>query len=198
MPRTRRSILGLSLLAAASPRVRGAEDAYSAEIKTSMGTITIELFRSVVPYTTQNFMDLALGKKEWVDPRTKKRTRAKLYDGTSFHRIIRGQFIQGGDPAGTGFGNPGFSIRDEIVPTLKFDRAGRVAMANSGPNTNGCQFFITTDSIPSLNGQYTIFGQVRGGMDVVEKIERVPKIGERPRDPVRILSVSISAGVKAH
>ncbi len=172
-------------------RAGAAEKGPFAVIETSMGDITIKLYQKETPNTVRNFIELATGKKEWTDPRTKKKTRARLYDGTSFHRVIPGQLIQGGDPAGTGFGNPGYRIADEILATMKFDRPGRVAMANSGPNTSGCQFFITEFNMPSLNEQYTIFGQVTKGMDVVEKIARVKRLGERPRDPVMIKKVEI-------
>lgn len=171
--------------------VRAADKGPTAIVKTSMGDITIKLFARETPNTVRNFIDLATGRKEWTDPRTRKKSKAPLYDGTSFHRILPGQLIQGGDPAGTGFGNPGFTIRDEILVTLKFDRPGRVAMANSGPNTSGCQFFITEFNMPSLNEQYTIFGQVTQGMDVVEKIAKVKRLGERPRDLITIKTIEI-------
>jgi len=162
-----------------------------AVIETSMGSITIKLFAEVTPNTVRNFIGLATGKKEWTDPRTRKKTTAKLYDGTGFHRVIPGELIQGGDPLGTGSGGPGYRIPDEILPTLKFDRSGRVGMANTGPNSGGSQFFITLDRMPLLNDQYTIFGQVVKGMDVVANISKVKRLGERPRDPVLIKTITI-------
>jgi peptidyl-prolyl cis-trans isomerase A (cyclophilin A) len=116
-----------------------------------------------------------------------------LYPGTVFHRVIPNFMIQGGDPLGTGMGDPGFTLPDEIAPALKFDVPGRMAMANVGrPHTGGCQFFITEVPYPSLNGGYTIFGQVVDGQDVVNKIAHVPTgANDLPRTPVRLISVVI-------
>ena len=132
-----------------------------AVIKTNMGTIEIELFEKQTPKTVENFIGLA---------------NKGYYDGVIFHRVIDNFMIQGGDPTGTGRGGKSLwnnAFEDEIVDTLKFDKVGLFAMANSGPNTNGSQFFITTVKTPHLNGNHTIFGKVINGMDVVNAIGKV-------------------------
>jgi peptidyl-prolyl cis-trans isomerase A (cyclophilin A) len=127
---------------------------------TSMGRMTCKLFTKEAPQTTANFVGLAEGTKDWTDPATHQKMHGKpLYNGTTFHRVIPGFMIQGGDPLGNGQGDPGYYISDEFDPNLNFDLPGRLAMANSGPNTDGSQFFITTDPYPSLDQHYTIFGQ---------------------------------------
>jgi peptidyl-prolyl cis-trans isomerase A (cyclophilin A) len=127
---------------------------------TTMGRLTCRLFDKEAPLTVANFIGLATGAKEWTDPSTlKKVTSVPFYDGTTFHRVIPGFMIQGGDRLGTGEGDAGFYIPDEISPTLRFVVPGRVAMDNSGPGTDGSQFFITEDAQPALDGKYTIFGQ---------------------------------------
>ena len=145
--------------------------------ETSLGNFTAELFEKQAPKTVANFIGLAEGTKDYTDPRTKQLTKGKpYYNGVIFHRVIEGFMIQGGDPTGTGSGGPGYTIPDEIVRDLNFDREGRLAMANTGrPNTGSAQFFVTVVPYPSLNGGYTVFGQVVEGMDVVHKIETVPK-----------------------
>jgi peptidyl-prolyl cis-trans isomerase A (cyclophilin A) len=127
---------------------------------TSMGRLTCKLFDKEAPLTVASFVGLATGSKTWTDPVTlEKRTGVPFYDGTTFHRVIPGFMIQGGDRLGTGEGDAGFYIPDEISPALRFDIPGRLAMANSGPGTDGSQFFITQNATPQLNGNYTIFGQ---------------------------------------
>jgi peptidyl-prolyl cis-trans isomerase A (cyclophilin A) len=162
-------------------------------LQTTMGDITCTLFADKAPMTVENFIGLATGAKEWTNPisRTKK-TNTPLYDGTIFHRVIPGFMIQGGDPAGNGTGDPGYKFRDETTPDLKFDRPGRLAMANSGPNTNGSQFFITEAPTPHLNGRHTIFGQCEP-VSLVEKIARVPRdpSNDKPFQAVRITHVKI-------
>jgi peptidyl-prolyl cis-trans isomerase A (cyclophilin A) len=139
-----------------------------------------------------NFVELAEGGREWTNPRTRTTSKDKLYDGTIFHRVITGFMIQGGDPLGTGTGGPGYAFADEIHPDLRFDKPYLLAMANSGPGTNGSQFFITTAPTPWLNGKHTIFGEVTGGADVVEKISRVQTVpGDRPVKDVVLQSVTI-------
>jgi peptidyl-prolyl cis-trans isomerase A (cyclophilin A) len=129
-------------------------------IDTTMGRLTCKLFDKEAPLTVANFIGLATGTKQWTDPSTlKKITSVPFYDGTTFHRVIPGFMIQGGDRLGTGEGDAGYYIPDEISPTLRFDVPGRLAMANSGPGTDGSQFFITEDAQPALDGKYTIFGQ---------------------------------------
>lgn len=127
---------------------------------TTMGRLTCKLFDKEAPLTSANFVGLATGTKTWTDPASAKQVQGEpFYDGTTFHRVIPGFMIQGGDRLGTGEGDAGFYIPDEIVPSLRFDVAGRLAMANSGPGTDGSQFFITEAPNSSLDGNYTIFGQ---------------------------------------
>ncbi|MDR2191462.1 MAG: peptidylprolyl isomerase [Endomicrobium sp.] len=144
----------------------------NATIETNLGTIKIKLLPENAPITVANFTELAKGTKEWTDPKTGKKVKKKFYDGLIFHRVIPQFMIQGGCPIGKGTGGPGYKFQDEIDPNLKFDRAGILAMANSGPNTNGSQFFITEIPTPWLNGNHTIFGYVSEGLDIVKKIAR--------------------------
>jgi cyclophilin family peptidyl-prolyl cis-trans isomerase len=162
-------------------------------INTSMGTITAELFEKVTPNTVRNFIGLARGSRPWLDPKTRQMVTRPLYQNITFHRVIPDFMIQTGDPTGIGNHNCGFLLPDEIVPTLKFDRPGRLAMANTGtPNSGACQFFITDAPYPSLNGGYTVFGQVVDGQNVVGKIARVIRDGnDKPRFPVRLLDVNV-------
>lgn len=159
--------------------------------KEPMGSIVLKLYEIESPVTVRNFVDLALGRKAWTDPKTGARTRRPLYNGLTFHRVIPGFMIQGGDPLGTGTGGTDV-IKDEFHPTLKFDVPGRLAMANAGPNTGSCQFFITEVPTPHLNGKHTIFGQVVEGQDLVGKIARVPRDGrDKPNVPVVMTRVTI-------
>ena len=132
--------------------------------------------RPTRPITVKNFIELAEGKREWTHPTTRAKSRDKLYDGTIFHRVIPDFMIQGGDPAGTGMGGPGYRFQDETKGSPhKFDKPGKLAMANSGPNTNGCQFFITVAPTAWLTGNHTIFGEVVEGQEIVKKISLVPR-----------------------
>ena len=161
---------------------------------TSMGRITCQFYQKQAPNTVANFIGLATGAKDWTDPATKKVQHKKpMYDGTTFHRVIPEFMIQGGDPTGTGMGDPGYAFNDEIDPNLTFDRPGRLAMANSGPHTNGSQFFITEAPYESLNGHYSLFGQCdEPGIEVVKAIARVPRdADDKPRDPVMLKKVTI-------
>jgi len=163
-------------------------------IDTSMGRITCQFFQKQAPNTVANFIGLATGTKDWTDPNSKKVQHHKpLYDGTIFHRVIPDFMIQGGDPTGTGMGDPGYAFDDETDPNLTFDRPGRMAMANSGPNTNGSQFFITESAYDSLNGHYSLFGQCDdASVTVVKAIARVPRDSDdKPRDPVVLKKVTI-------
>ncbi len=144
-----------------------------AVFETNHGKIVCELFEKAAPKTVVNFIGLAEGTKEFTDPQTKEKGKKRFFDGTIFHRVIKDFMIQGGDPTGTGRGNPGYRFEDEFDPGLKFDRAGRLAMANSGANTNGSQFFITHKATPWLNNKHTIFGQVIEGQKVVDEIGNV-------------------------
>lgn len=164
---------------------------------TTAGKLRCTLFEKETPITVANFIDLATGKKDWKNPvsgATKHNT--PLYDGTIFHRVIPEFMIQGGDPRGDGTGDPGYKFQDEFVDTLKFDRPGRLAMANSGPNTNGSQFFITEGLTAHLNGRHTIFGQCDdASIALVKKIARVPRDpNDRPFQPIRITHLTIVRG----
>ncbi len=160
---------------------------------TSEGKIVCRLFEKDAPKTVQNFIDLAEGKREWTHPTTRKKGKERLYDGTIFHRVIPNFMIQGGDPAATGFGGPGYQFEDETKGSAhKFDKSGKLAMANAGPNTNGSQFFITVAPTPWLTGNHTIFGEVVEGQDVVEKIVNVPRANQdKPLKDVTVKSVTI-------
>lgn len=158
----------------------------------SLEDIIIKLFPEEAPNTVANFKGLATGRKEYRDPQTGQWVREKFYDGLAFHRIIPDFMIQGGDPLGTGKGGPGYQFDCEISPELSFDRPGRLAMANAGPDTNGSQFFITVAPTPWLDGNHTIFGQVVEGMDTVVKISQMPTgSGDRPVEPVIMERVQI-------
>ncbi|MFP5235967.1 MAG: peptidylprolyl isomerase [Acidobacteriota bacterium] len=161
---------------------------------TSMGRITCQFFEKQAPNAVANFIALAKGTKTYTDPRTGKKVTGKpFYDGTTFHRVIPEFMIQGGDPTGTGMGDAGYSFDDEIDPNLNFDVPGRLAMANSGPNTNGSQFFITELPQPSLDQKYTIFGQCdEPSVNVVKTIARVQTDDrDKPVVPVMLDKVTI-------
>ena len=160
---------------------------------TSEGNFTARLFDDEAPNTVANFTGLADGSKEWTDPRSGKKTNAKYYDGTLFHRVIADFMIQGGDPLGQGTGGPGYTFPDEFSPKLRHDRPGLLSMANRGPNTGGGQFFITLVPTPWLDNKHAIFGEIVAGLDVVEKIGRIAtsKPGDRPLTPITVTSVTI-------
>jgi peptidyl-prolyl cis-trans isomerase A (cyclophilin A) len=182
----------------AAPKAAAAPAATTAVIKTSMGDITVRLFPDKAPKTVENFVGLATGTKEWTDPKTGKKVKGKpLYSGTVFHRVIPNFMAQGGDPLGTGIGGPGYQFEDEFDPSLKFDRAGLLAMANAGPGTNGSQFFITVVPTPWLTHRHTIFGEVTSGMDVVQKIVSVDRDAmDRPKKEIKIKKIEIQAPKK--
>jgi len=140
--------------------------------QTSAGSITCRLLEQEAPETVANFVGLATGSKEWTDPRTGEKTKKPLYDGTIFHRVIPNFMIQGGDPLGTGTGDPGYRFKDEFQSGRRFDKPGLLAMANAGANTNGSQFFITEVPTPHLNNKHTIFGECIQGFELVPKIAR--------------------------
>jgi peptidyl-prolyl cis-trans isomerase A (cyclophilin A) len=170
-------------------------EALTATLATTQGTVTVRLFADQAPKTVRNFVELAEGTKEWTNPQTRTQTKDRLYDGTIFHRVITNFMIQGGDPLGTGTGGPGYKFGDEIHPDLQFDRPYLLAMANSGPGTNGSQFFVTTVPTPWLTGKHTIFGEVIDGADIVDKISRVQTVpGDRPVQDVVLQSVTVSRG----
>jgi len=160
---------------------------------TSEGNIVCRLFEKEAPVTIKNFTELAEGKRSWKDNVSGKGGSGPLYSGTIFHRVIPGFMIQGGDPSGTGMGGPGYKFQDETHGSPhKFDKKGKLAMANAGPNTNGSQFFITVAPTEWLTGKHTIFGEVVEGQDVVDKIANVPRgAQDRPRTNVVLQSVTI-------
>ena len=165
-----------------------------AVLHTNHGDITVDLFPDHAPKTVANFTELAEGSREWVDPRTREKTTAKLYDGTVFHRVIEGFMIQGGDPLGQGTGGPGYRFGDEFHPDLSFNRPYLLAMANAGPGTNGSQFFITVTNTPHLNNKHTIFGEVAddASRQVVDAIATAPTArGDRPVEDIVITSVEV-------
>lgn len=160
---------------------------------TTEGKITCRLFEKEAPVTVKNFTDLAEGTREWKDRVSGKGGAGPLYSGTIFHRVIPNFMIQGGDPSGTGMGDPGYRFQDETKGSpYSFDKPGKLAMANSGPNTNGSQFFITVAATTWLTGKHTIFGEVVEGQDVVDKIANVPRNRQdRPNKDVVLQSVTI-------
>jgi len=160
---------------------------------TSEGNFTVRLFDAETPNTVANFTGLADGSKEWTDPRSGRKVKQPYFNGTVFHRVIEGFMIQGGDPLGQGTGGPGYNFADEFHPKLRHDKAGILSMANSGPNTNGGQFFITLAATPWLNDKHSVFGEVVEGMDVVKKIgnTQTTKPADRPVTPITIQSVTI-------
>lgn len=164
-----------------------------AVLDTTKGKIKIKLQHILAPRTVDNFVTLAEGTKDIKDPETGRMTNYKFFDGLTFHRVVRGFVIQGGDPKGDGTGGPGYTFPDEIVKTLKHNKPGIVSMANAGPNTNGSQFFITVAPAPRLDGTYSVFGEVVEGMDVVKAINEVKtdRSNDKPIEPVTIKTVKI-------
>jgi cyclophilin family peptidyl-prolyl cis-trans isomerase len=176
----------------------------TATIETTHGDITVELFEERAPRTVENFIGLATGADDyeaaeiepgsgaWKDPESDEKRIDPLYEGVDFHRIIEDFMIQGGDPTGTGRGGPGYQFDDEFHDELTHDEAGTLSMANSGPNTNGSQFFITLDAQPHLDGKHAVFGQVIEGMDVIEEIGSLPTDrNDAPREDVGIESIDV-------
>ena len=164
----------------------------SAHFTTSEGNFTIRLFDQEVPNTVANFVGLAEGTKEWTDPKSGQKVKRPFYDGLIFHRVIRDFMIQGGDPLGSGMGGPGYKFGDEFSPKLKHSKPGILSMANSGPNTNGSQFFITLVPTSWLDNKHAVFGEVVSGMDVIEKIGGTATgAADRPVKPITIQSVKI-------
>ena len=176
---------------ASSPPAASTEP--TAIIHTTAGDLHCTLFPKIAPIGVENFIGLADGHKDWTSPTSHaKKHGVPLYDGTIFHRVIPSFMIQGGDPAGNGTGDPGYKFKNETSPTVTFDRPGRLAYANAGPDTNGSQFFITEVPYPSLNGGYTIFGQCDDdAVELVKKIARMATDGERPLRPIKITHIEI-------
>ena len=164
----------------------------TAILHTTMGDITVDLHAERAPQTVKNFIGLATGGREWTDPETGESVDGEpFYQDVPFHRVIEGFMIQTGDRTGTGRGGPGYQFDDEFHEELRHDRAGVVSMANSGPNTNGSQFFITLAPTPHLDDVHSVFGQVTEGMDVVEAIGSVETEETRPVDPLTLEAVSV-------
>ncbi|MEE8424297.1 MAG: peptidylprolyl isomerase [Elusimicrobiota bacterium] len=191
-----KSELAGSLLPPAAPGDRG----LYATLVTNRGDIVIRLLKDEAPIAVENFVGLATGAKEWTHPESGRKHSLPLYNGTKFFRVIPGFVIQGGDPTNTGYGGPGFRFGDEFYPGRMFNREGLVGLANSGPNTNGSQFFITLASLPWLTGKHTIIGEVVEGLEVVRKIAAAartkvdPQSGrqiDRPVKPQLLKSVRI-------
>ena len=164
-----------------------------ATLKTNQGDIVLRLFSNDAPKTVENFVGLAAGEKEWVHPGSGAKSKKPLYDGVIFHRVIPNFMIQGGDPLGQGTGDPGYKFEDEFQSGRRFDKPGILAMANSGPNSNGSQFFITVAPTPHLNNRHTIFGEVVQGYEVVVKISQMPRDRrDKPNEAVVIKKVQLS------
>jgi len=167
-----------------------------ATFHTTAGDLTCELFPKQAPKTVANFVGLATGTKQWTNPETRKKQQGvPLYNGTIFHRVLPNFMIQGGDPLGNGQGGPGYSFEDEFSPDLTFDVPGRLAIANSGPATNGSQFFITEVPTPHLDGKHTIFGQCTPeSIELVKQIARkaTDPRDNRPYDPVKINTIEFT------
>jgi peptidylprolyl isomerase len=172
------------------------EDGIYAEFNTNKGSFVAELYYQETPITVANFVSLAEGKThKMLDSAYQKK---KFYDGLIFHRVIKDFMIQGGDPSGTGSGNPGYAFPDEIVDSLTHDSKGILSMANAGPGTNGSQFFITLNETPWLDGKHTIFGKVVQNMEVIDSIGQVPTAGaDKPVEDVIIKTVTIIRKGKA-
>lgn len=166
-------------------------DGLVANIETTKGTFRCRLFSEEAPLAVANFVGLARGLRAWLDPKTGQWVRRPFYDGLTFHRVIPGFMIQGGCPLGDGTGGPGYAFRDEFHLRLRHDKPGRLSMANSGPNTNGSQFFITEAPTPWLDDHHTIFGECEP-LDLVKEIARVPATDTRPNEPVRIRAIRFS------
>ena len=164
----------------------------TATFKTSEGSFKVKLYDDKAPKTVANFTELAEGKKQWTDPKTKQKVTRPFYDGTIFHRVIENFMIQGGCPMGNGMGDPGYRFADEFGPGLRHDREGLLSMANAGPNTNGSQFFITLVPTPWLDNKHAIFGEVVEGMDIIRAIGKVKTAAQdRPAKEIKVESVTI-------
>jgi peptidyl-prolyl cis-trans isomerase A (cyclophilin A) len=171
-------------------------DKLYANFETTLGKIRAELYWEKAPVTVRNFVELAQGKKDWVDPKTGQKMNNKpLYDGTIFHRVIKNFMIQGGDPAGNGTGGPGYRFKDEFHPDLKHNKKGILSMANAGPNTNGSQFFITDEATPHLDNRHSVFGQAQDdeSLLVIGKIASVAtSAGDKPQSDIVLNKVIIT------
>ncbi len=169
------------------------QDRVTVTLQTSKGAIKVELYGDRAPRTVDNFVGLATGSRAWIDPETgDTATGIPLYQDVLFHRVIDGFMIQTGDPTGTGRGGPGYTFDDEFHEELRHDGPGVLSMANSGPDTNGSQFFITLEATPHLDGRHSVFGRVTAGLTVVRDIGSVETdADDQPVDPVVLKSVDI-------
>ncbi len=192
-------LLGMISLVASTSMMIGNPMASEAESKkpgtyavfhTTLGDFTAKLFDKEVPNTVANFVGLAEGTKDWIDPTTNKPVKKPFYNGLIFHRVIDGFMIQGGCPMGNGMGGPGYKFADEFHPSLRHSKAGILSMANSGPNTNGSQFFVTLGPTPHLDNKHAVFGEVVSGMDVVKKIGST-KVGPRDKPMQDVVMKSV-------
>ncbi|WP_420319840.1 peptidylprolyl isomerase [Flagellimonas sp.] len=183
------TLFSLVLLGCKSSKYADLGDGIFADIQTSQGDIIVKLEHEKTPVTVANFVSLAEGTNPYVADSLKGK---KYYDGIVFHRIIKDFMIQGGDPTGTGRGNPGYKFKDEIHDSLSHSKKGILSMANSGPKTNGSQFFITHKETPWLNGRHTVFGEVVNGIEVVDTIANVKTLpGDKPEVDVVMNKVEI-------
>src|SRR3984893_17420843 len=194
-PATKPGAARKSGTAAKAPVHRATSGAPTAVIDTTAGTLRCTLFEKETPETVANFIGLANGTKDWKNPVSgSTKHGVPLYDGTIFHRVIPNFMIQGGDPAGNGSGDPGYKFKDEVSSDLLFDKPGRLAYANAGPDTNGSQFFITEVAVPHLNGNYTIFGQCDDATVELVKViahKATDPSNDRPFRPVKIVHIKI-------
>ena len=179
--------------AAAAPATPARQPGLYAIFNTSKGTITAKLFENETPVTVKNFVALARGAKQWMDPNTKAMVTKSIYNNITFHRVIKNFMVQTGDPTATGSHDCGFTIKDEFVPSLQFDQPFLLGMANIGaPNSGACQFFITVVPTPWLNNKHTIFGKVVEGQDIVTQIDNAPTgPGDKPNPAIKLISVTI-------
>ncbi len=185
-------LLALAAAAMAAGKPGELSNGLYAVFTTSEGEFTAKLYEKYTPKSVANFVGLATGTKAWKDPKTGAMVMRPMYDNITFHRVLRDMMIQSGDPTATSAHNCGFTIPDEILPGLRFDGPGKLAVANSGkPDTGACQFFITTDPVTQWNGVYTIFGEIVSGMEVVRTINRGQLIGDKPEKPVKLITVRI-------
>jgi peptidyl-prolyl cis-trans isomerase A (cyclophilin A) len=188
----KRFIMLVALAAALGAQNHPLKPGLYAVFQTSGGTITALLYEKYTPIAVSNFVALAQGTKPWKDPKSGAMVKRPLYNNLTFHRVLPGLMIQSGDPTATGSHNCGVTIPDEFLPGLRFDRAGKLAVANTGAaNSGGCQFFITTEAMSQWTGQYTIFGEVVSGLDTADKISHARVKGDRPVDPAKLIGVTI-------
>ena len=163
-----------------------------ARFHTTVGNLVVELEEEGAPKTVKNFVGLAMGTQEWSDPKTgESKKGVPFYDGTIFHRVIPDFMIQGGCPLGVGRGNPGYRFADEFNPSLRHSGPGILSMANSGPNSNGSQFFLTERATPHLDDRHSVFGKTVAGLDLIKKITALRGPSDRPTTEVKLTRLEI-------